>query len=447
MGIFFRIRKAFLGRSIEAAAPGRRWAGLKPMTAPKASIHASRSVVMGRARSLVSSNALAANGVEVWVSGLIGSGIVGASAHSSEGARRRIDKAWRGWLSTCDADGRNDFYGLQALVIRRVVVDGEALVLMTLRNGRLRLRVLPSESLAPYSRELGGGRRIVEGIEFDADGRRIAYWIYPDAPGQLQSLQPVRIDARDVLHIFRADHPGQLRGLSWFAPVLLSISEHAKLSDAAILQQQIAAMLTGFVRRPDGDAAGLFEGERDGSAVMPSLEPGTMVALEPGQEVIFSQPPKADGAKDLLKVSAREIAAGLAIQYEALTGDLESVNYSSIRSGSVEFRRKCEALQYGLIAHQLLNPIFQRFVATEALAGRLYAPGHLEPYLAAEWFPAKNQWVDPLKDAQAEIAAINAGLMSRTEALAARGWSAGHIPISFLMGQGARRARMERRGG
>nr|WP_246729193.1 phage portal protein [Methylosinus sp. RM1] len=124
-----------------------------------------------------------------------------------------------------------------------------------------------------------------------------------------------------------------------------------------------------------------------------------------------------------MRVTAREIAAGLGVPYEQLTGDLSSVNYSSIRAGLVEFRRRVEALQHNVVVHQFCRPVWRRFVTTEYLAGRLEAPGFErdpEPYLSASWLPPKVEWVDPLKDVQAEILAIGAGLMSRRQAVAAR---------------------------
>jgi lambda family phage portal protein len=379
---------------------------------------------MARARSLVASNALAASGLAAWESGLIATGATGRSKAVSRAARTRIDRAFAKWGRACDADGICTFEALQSLVTRRMIVDGEALVLLIVRDGKLRLRCLPSEALSTISRQLPGGGQIAEGIEIDAEGRRVAYHIFPDRPGALPATTPVRISAEDVLHIYRADYPAQLRGVSWFAPILLSLAEHGKLSDAVTMQQQVAAMLTGFVRTADGDGGSIFSGERSGNEIVPSLEPGTMAVLENGQDVIFSTPPKADGAKDVLKLTARQISSGLGVSYEMLTGDLSEVNYSSIRAGIVEFRRKCDGLQYNLITPRLLDPIFARFVTVEALANRLYAPGNLDAYLEAEWYFPRQAWVDPAKDIAAEVMAIGAGLKSRSESLAERGWSA-----------------------
>ena len=48
-------------------------------------------------------------------------------------------------------------------------------------------------------------------------------------------------------------------------------------------------------------------------------------------------------------------------------------------------------------------------------------------YLACGWLPPKWDWTDPLKDARAEIEQIEAGLKSRTQALAERGYDAEQV--------------------
>ncbi|MFD2030614.1 phage portal protein [Ancylobacter dichloromethanicus] len=188
--------------------------------------------------------------------------------------------------------------------------------------------------------------------------------------------------------------------------------------------RKIGALLTGFVTSTDGEVP--FDGEEAGPGMLEGgLEPGTLKVLAPGQDVSFSDPAEiGQEAIEFMKVTAREIAAGLGIPYEQLTGDLSGVNYSSIRAGLVDFRRRVEALQYGVLVFQMCRPTWRRFVTAEVLAGRLSAPGFFTdpaPYLAAKWITPKREWVDPKKDVEAEISAIGAGLMSRREAVAARG--------------------------
>lgn len=218
--------------------------------------------------------------------------------------------------------------------------------------------------------------------------------------------------------------PGQVRGVSWLAPILQLLRDLDEASDAQLLRQKIAAMLAGFVTTQDGGAAA-FTGEQSGQELTASLEPGTLQALNPGEDVTFSEPARIGSESiEFLKMIARQVAAGLSIPYELLTTDLREVNYSSARVGLIEFRRKVEAIQHHVIAFQMLRPIWRRWVTVEVLAGRLDLPGFEsdpEPFLAANWITPRQVWVDPQKDAEAEVNAINAGLMSRREAVAARG--------------------------
>lgn len=184
-------------------------------------------------------------------------------------------------------------------------------------------------------------------------------------------------------------------------------------------------MLTGFITTADGAVP--FDGERDGGNLDGGLEPGVLKVLGPGQDVRFSDPAKV-GAEviDFLRITAREIAAGLGTPYESLTGDLSSVNYSSIRAGLVDFRRRAEAIQHNVLVFRMLRPIWRAFVTAEILSGRIAAQGFEsdpESYLGARWITPRQEWVDPAKDVDAEIAAIGAGLMSRRQAVEARGIS------------------------
>jgi lambda family phage portal protein len=413
-------------RSYDGGAGGRRWKGAGEMASQQAAGLAARGTLARRARYLVGNNALASAGVEAWVSALVGTGIKGQSAHPDPSHRAEISAAFEAWTDLADADGLTDFYGLQALAARRIVIDGEALGLLTTgEGGRLAIRLLDPEQLdGSMTRELGGGARIIAGVEFDGSGKRTAYFIFPDRPGLGFTLTSVRVPAENVVHVFRPDVPGQVRGISWFAPVLLRLNEHDQAIDAQLVRQKLSAMLAGFVIDPNGEGAGLGDPPAVNGILEGGLEPGTIKILSGGQDIRFSDPATIGAeATAFLTVTAREIAAGLGVPYEAMTGDLSSVNYSSIRAGLVEFRRRAEAIQHGIIAFQFLRPIWRQWLLTEFLSGRIKSPGSdLEALLAVKWITPKTQWVDPAKDIAAETEAIAAGLMSRREAIASRGY-------------------------
>lgn len=417
-------------RSYDGAGGGRRWRGFNDMPNQLAAQLAARGPVGKRARALVANNPLAASGAEAWVSALVGTGIKPQSTHPDETTRTRLNAAFERWTDDADAEGLGDFYAMQALAARRLVVDGEAFGALTYdARGVLQVRLIDAEQVdASLHRELANGVRIIAGIEFDAAGRRLAYHVFRERPGLPlgTSFETLRVPAADVQHVFRMDVPGQVRGLSWFAPVLLRLADYDAASDAQLVRQKVAALLTGFIIDPNAEPAG-FGGQPDSSGNLEGgMEPGALKVLHPGQDIRFSDPASV-GAEviEFLKITAREIAAGLGVPYETLTGDLSGTNYSSIRAGLVAFRRRVEALQHNVLVYQLCRPVWRRFVTAEVLSGRLPAPGFErdpEPYLAARWITPRQEWVDPAKDSQAEIAAIGAGLMSRRQAVAARGY-------------------------
>src|SRR5579885_1463354 len=226
------------GPALEAAN-WARWQGTRTTTADPT---LTAGTVRQRARFHAANDPWCANAAAGWRDGLIGAGITPASLAPDPAARETIAAAWGRWVDRADADERTDYYGLQALVAQTAVVDGEAFVYL-LPGPELRLRVIPTDRLeTSLTRSLAGGQ-IIAGVEFDSDGRRVAYHLRRDD----LSLSTIRIPAADLLHVFRGDTPGQVRGLSWFAPVLLTVNELAQLSDALLVGQKVAAMHAGFL--------------------------------------------------------------------------------------------------------------------------------------------------------------------------------------------------------
>ena len=145
-------------------------------------------------------------------------------------------------------------------------------------------------------------------------------------------------------------------------------------------------------------------------------------SLAPGKDVKFATPAHAGGYGEYMRVQLHAIAAGVGLTYELLTGDLSQVNYSSIRAGLLEFRRRMEALQWQLLVPGLCRPVWQRFVATSQAIGALP-----DGVIDAEWTAPRFEAVDPLKDIQADILAVRAGLMTLKEAIARQGYDPAQV--------------------
>ena len=399
-----------------------------------------------KSRDLVRRNAWAAAGIEAFVSNAIGTGIKPQSMVQDQTNREAIHSLWWDWCSQADAAGLTDFYGLQALATRAMLEGGEALIRLRYRRSEdglpvaLQIQVLEAEHLpTTMNRDLPGGNVIRAGIEFDRLGRRVAYHLYRSHPndGLLApmsssaggGMDTVRVDASEVIHMFRPLRPGQIRGEPWLTRALVKLNELDQYDDAELVRKKTAAMFAGFITRvaPEDNLMGESAADANGVALA-GMEPGTLQILEPGEDIKFSAPADVGSSyAEFMRQQFRAVAAAMGITYEMLTGDLTQVNYSSIRAGLLEFRRRCEAMQHGVIVHQLCRPIWRAWMDQAVLEGLLDLPGYRKDrrtYQAAKWIPQGWSWVDPQKEFNAMKLAIRAGLMSRSEVISGNGYDA-----------------------
>lgn len=448
MSWFRKLKRGLFGTPnpiYDGVGSGRRalaWAVSNP-GAVAALLHG-QDELRAKSRDLVRRNAWASAGVEAFVANAIGTGIKPQSMIEDATVREAIHSRWWDWCEDADAAGLTDFYGLQALATRAMVEGGEAIIRLRYRRPEdglavpLQIQVLEPEHLPSHlNRELDNGHVIRAGIEFDRMGRRVAYHLHRSHPGDgalapmsgAGGLDTVRVPAAEVIHLFRPLRPGQIRGEPWLARALVKLNELDQYDDAELVRKKTAAMFAGFITRqaPEDNLMGEGGADAQGGALA-GLEPGTLQILEPGEDVTFSAPADVGSSySEFLRMQFRAVAAAMGITYEMLTGDLTQVNYSSIRAGLLEFRRRCEAIQHGVIVHQFCRPVWRAWMDQAVLAGALKLPGYSKKprtYQAVKWIPQGWQWVDPKKEFDAMVTAIRAGLVSRSEAISAFGYDA-----------------------
>jgi lambda family phage portal protein len=424
-------------RRFEAAAGGRRWQGSQTFGNINSEIGAAAGPVRRRASYFARNSVWLSNGIAALVTGAVGAGIKPQSQHHDRAVRDVLHRAWRTWTPDADADGLTDFYGQQALAVRSLIETGETFARLIRTPAGLRVQLLDPDMVPlDETRELGNGRRIIQGIELADDGRRLAYWVHrtrPDIPSFNSEL--VRVPADAMAHLFEPVACGQLRGISRTASLLLRLHEIDLWEDSALVRQKTAALFAGFITDPNGSA---FTGETTAPGVMTTgLEPGTLKVLPPGTDIRFSEPAQMGDAVDFLKMQLRSISAGLGCPEHLVTNDLSAANYSSLRAGLIEFRARLEQLQHHVIVPMLLRPIWRAFVLGEVLADRL--AGDVEELLQVEWITPAQPWVDPLKDSQASREALAAGLTSRRREVAALGWDIEQLDAEIAADQARER--------
>lgn len=422
-----RVMNAHGRRSYDGASSGRRTGGWSTgSTSANTELQGSLINLRNRARDLVRNDPFAARAVQGFAGNLVGHGIVPSPKHKTKTRSDLATLYWQQWGETtaCDFHGRHDFYGLQAQIARAIFESGEVLI----RRMRLpasapspiplQLQVLESDYLDAMRNNVttAQGGYILQGVEHDGDGRVVAYWLFKRHPGDvglpLGGLVSERVDASEIQHIFRADRPGQNRGASWFAPVLLKLRDFNEYEDAQLMRQKIAACFSVFTMDAEPPV------DPDGTGQVPltdRIEPGMIMNLTPGKDVKFAAPPGVDGYGEYSKTVLRSIAAGLSLTYELLTGDLSNMSFSSGRLGWLEFHRSLQQWTWGMFIPQVCDPVWGWFIE----AARLKDPKVDE--VTAEWAPPKREMIDPEAEVKAAIIGIRAGLNTRSAFIRSQG--------------------------
>lgn len=420
-----RIAADVLVRHYEAASKGRRTAGWRQSLGDANAVAAPAiSRLRYAARDLVRNNGHAESALRAITNHVVGWGIVGKPAEKNPSAL----SAWKAWAEStdCDADGRKNLYGIQRLVMRTVVESGECLVRRRFRRVEdglsipMQLQVIDPDYIDTTKTErLPNLGRIVNGVEFNAIGQRVAYWLFRDHPGSqlLTSSQSYRIPAENFAHIYREDRPGQVRGVSWFAPVLLKFKDFDDYDDATLMKQKVAACLAVLVTDPDGSGAGLGTVDGARSPEWDSLEPGSITNLPMGRTVTVVDPPTVREYSDYARTNLRTIAAGLGVPYEDMTGDYANMPFSAARMSRLRHWDDVEEWRWQMLIPQFCDPVWRWFTEAAAIMGQI---GRED--IAARWTPPPAQMIDPASEADAYRSKIRAGLQTLPEALRELGY-------------------------
>jgi lambda family phage portal protein len=419
----FLARQAFDGlskRAYDGAASGRRTDGWRSGgISADAEIASAGAILRNRMRDLVRNNPHAAKAVSAWVSNIVGSGITPRAASGNAALDKKINTLLDAWSNVCDADGRNDFYGLQTLAVSGMVEAGEIFARRRIRRASdglpvpLQIQLNEADHLdeSKIDGRLEGGRT-VRGIAYDALGRRTGYWLFPDHPGDIavplsRGFSSVLVPADGVIHLYRRDRVQQ-RGVPWGAPVMRALRDLDDWTNAELARKKTEACLVGIVTGGDDADQGVAPSviDADGKTIE-QFEPGLIAYARGGKDIKFNQPAATAGVSEWLRAQLHIIAAGFRIPYELLTGDLSQVNYSSIRAGIVEFRRIVEAIQWQVVIPVFCQPIWDWFTEAAFVGGLVP-----QPRIPVKWSPPRFEYLNPLDDARADLMMMRMGATS-----------------------------------
>lgn len=360
-------------------------------------------------------------------------------------ANQAIEDAFAKWghRSSCDVAGILSWRGIQALAVQQAARDGEFMFRKILGKDAgpfgFALQALDPQRCDPAfdQFDLPNGAFIRAGIEFNQYGRPVAYHF--GVPKESDAFYNYsfagrhfhRIPADEIIHGFLPDMVGQKRGLPWISTGLWSLKQLHGFEDAAIVAARVGASKMGVIQWKEGRGPDMDDDELKNFEM--TTEPGEFPVLPEGAELHDWNPQYPSGEfASQVKAMLRRFSAGAGVLYNNLANDLEGVNFSSIRQGTLDEREHWKDLQEWLI-ESLIQPVFEAWLPRAllgghiAVKGRPLKPERIDRYAEVGWQPRRWAWIDPSADVNAAVASKNNLLQSPGQIIRESGRDPGNV--------------------
>ena len=291
---------------------------------------------------------------------------------------------------------------------RALCVDGEAFGLWVNNEGlstpvKLDLRLIEADQVSsPFLNPIDPLR--VDGIWYDVFGNPIQYDLLRFHPGDYYQLGLIAdpIDARLMIHWFRVDRPGQLRGIPEITPALLLYPQLRRYTLAVLAAAETAADFAAILYSEMPPDTGT---EDDVEPFIPvEIERRMMTTLPMGWKMSQFKPEQpATGYAEFKKEILNEIARCINMPFNVAAGNSSNYNYSSGRLDHQVYH-KALGVDRADIELIILEPVLTSWIqeAWLAYAGLIPdGPDRIEGW-AHQWFWDGFGHIDPHKDAQAQ---------------------------------------------
>lgn len=406
-------------RAYEAAAFGRRTRMFDRATSsgPNLEISGALQTLRNRSRWFVRNNGWAKKAIQSITDSVVGEGIRPAPT----GTRNQVKKIkgiWKSWAEStaCDWYGKNTLYGLQSLAMKSIAEGGDILILRrrvmpTPDNPvPIKIQLLEGDQLDHYKdfSRFDNGSYCRLGVQFDAQGQLEGYWVYDihptDGTGFFKQVSSSFVSKDDCLHVFELLRIGQVRGIPMGVASFIKLGDFSDYEDAQLLRQKIASLFVAFVSG----------GDTTNDSPLERMEPGIIEHLSPDEQINFGAPPAAEGYEPYSKKILQGIAASYNITYEMLTCDYSNVNFTSGRMAKIDNTPYLRGLQYNMLVPQMCVPVWNWFTDACLMAGLTATRLQCS---CTDWTAPRIQQLDPVKETNARVLAIQAGLKTLSECI------------------------------
>lgn len=428
---------------------------------PQEDIDRNLHTLRQRSRSLMMSSPVAVSAIKTNRTNIIGVGlmarpmvdreVVGISESEAKEWNKKAKREFDLWARSkhCDSTKVNNFYEMQQIACTSWLMNGDAVALVKYSDADaaympygLRLHLLESDKVCnPCSSggyvslqqtDEGTHNRIYNGVEIDKDGAVVAYHICSTYPNSVLQAEKkwTRVKAfgekmgfPNVLMVFESERAEQYRGVPYLAPVIESLKQLTRYSEAEIMAAVVNGFFTVFITTTKSTSEMPFTGvgEEDGQpddGGNYGMGPGMINILAPGEDVKMADPSHPNSNFDAFTTAyAKYIGAALEIPYELILKHF-GASYSASKA-ALEEAWKAFRMKRAWLVNDFCQPVYEMWLVEAIAKGRVKAPGFFldpairEAWCRCAWNGPSQGMLDPLKEVNAATKRVRLGISTR----------------------------------
>src|SRR3989338_4217976 len=351
------------------------------------------------------------------------------------------EREFRLWSEShdCDASRSLIFPEHQELAFRQMLVNGDHFVALPRIPRKhnpytLALQHIEGDRVSNENNQ-ADTNKICGGIEKDEYGAPKTYHICNQHPGarfNTANRSWTKIPAfgsntelRNIIHLYRISRAGQTRGVPYLAPVIETLKQLDKYTEAEVMASVVSAMLTVFIKSETGDLdlapmEPTDETKAEATDTDIKLASGAVVGLTPGESIETVNPLRPNTGFDPFVMSIlRQIGVALELPFEVLIKHFTS-SYSASRAALMVawtfFRQRRQWL-----ARHFCQEIYEIWLYEAVAIGRISAPGFFsdplikKAYCGSTWIGDAPIQIDPVKEVNASKERIAIGISTIDE--------------------------------
>lgn len=399
----------------------KHWANADSLSARAAISPAVRRVVRIRSRYEAENNSWYAGILRTAVNHIIGNGPRLQMLTPNQEANARIERAWQQWAR------RIDFADMLRTMAEAYWRDGEVFAMRAERPQNwpltLDIRTFEADQISnPWDATAYNDAFVDDGIRFDRSTNELQIYVYNHHPGSnvpLSTLDGQWYSAKEVLHLFRAERPGQTRGIPRATPALQTLPIMRRQELATLYSAETAANFAMYLK---SNSPALDPAASPADFAEIELTRNMLTTLPAGWEIGQVEPKQPGPLYEMFQRQAlQSFSRCTNMPYTLAAGTGKDANFSSFKGDMKNVWEPEVQCEQSRIEWAIVEPVFAWF-----LESAVYVPGLLDglPSISAidhrwHWPPLPE--LDAIDSANAAAIRLSTGQSTPTEEHARRG--------------------------